>query len=133
MRKIVISLIVVIFLIPVKLGSGDKGIFTRRTKQSFFEIKNIRPDKIFSPNNDGWNDYLEIEYINLEDALIHGKIFDIRGRFVAEMKKSITEEKLIWDGKDKDGNICPSGVYIYQIEITGPESKILNGTCVLVK
>ena len=99
-----------------------------------FVINDIQPhDKIFTPNNDGWNDYLEIVYANPKDGLVYGKIYDIRGALVSDMTKGSVNNSLKWDGKDKNGNSVPGGVYIYQIEITGPESKIINGTCIIAK
>jgi len=40
---------------------------------------------------------------------------------------------LKWAGNDSNGNPAPMGVYIYQIEVTGPENKIISGVIVLIK
>jgi len=52
---------------------------------------------------------------------------------VAGMEKGANEETLKWDGKDASGNPAPGGVYIYQIEVTGPENKVINGTVVVAR
>ncbi len=98
-----------------------------------FGIESIQPDKIFTPNGDGWNDYLEIRYANPRDAFVNGKIYDIRGALVAEMEKRAGEEKLIWDGKDTNGDTVVGGVYIYQIQAVGAENKVINGTVVVAR
>ena len=100
-----------------------------------FEIEEVRPDKIFTPNGDGWNDYLEIQYDNPYDALVKGKIYDIKGRLVANMKKDESKEipRLIWDGNDINNNSVPGGLYIYQVEVSGPENKVIKGTIILVR
>ena len=98
-----------------------------------FEITRIRPDKIFTPNGDGWNDYFEIQYANPKDGSVKGRIYDLRGALVAEMGKGATENSLRWEGKDINGNPAPGGVYIYQIQVTGPEKKVINGTVVVAR
>ena len=98
-----------------------------------FGIESIQPDKIFTPNGDGWNDYLEIHYANPKDAFVNGKIYDVRGVLVAEMEKQAYEETLIWDGKDTNGDTVAGGVYIYQIQVVGAENKVINGTVVVAR
>jgi len=100
-----------------------------------FNITRILPDKIFTPNGDGWNDYLEIQYDNPYDALVKGKIYDIKGRLVADMKKDEREgiDRLIWDGNGLNDNPVTGGLYIYQVEVSGPENKVIKGTIILVK
>jgi len=98
-----------------------------------FGIESIQPDKIFTPNGDGWNDYFEIHYANPRDAFVSGKIYDLRGALIAEMENRADAETLIWDGKDTNGHTMPGGVYIYQIEVVGGENKVMNGTVVVAR
>ena len=100
---------------------------------SSFGIESMQPDKIFTPNGDGWNDYLEIRYANPKDAFVNGKIYDLRGALVAEMEKGAKERTLIWDGKDTNGDTVAGGVYIYQIQAVGAENKVINGTVVVAR
>jgi len=142
MRKIKYSIKVilvssVLFILEcAKLGGrteGDyRGYIDGKFGASSFEIK-VRPDKIFTPNGDGWNDYLEIQYDNPYDALVSGKIYDIKGRLVARMAKEESKERLTWDGNDLNNNPVVGGLYIYQVEVSGPENKVIKGIIVLVR
>jgi hypothetical protein len=98
-----------------------------------FGIESIYPDKIFSPNGDGWNDYFEIQYANPQNACLSGKIYDVKSRFVADMEAGLNGNSFTWDGRDNNGNYVSGGVYIYQLKSSGAEEKVLNGTCVVVR
>jgi gliding motility-associated-like protein len=115
----------------------SKRIGKYRIKKSLratsFVIEGIHPDKIFTPNGDGWNDYIEIQYANPKDGIVSGKIYDLRGALVAGMEKGGNDDTLKWDGKDTNSNPVPGGVYIYQIQVTGPENKVINGTVVVAR
>jgi hypothetical protein len=119
----------------------DAGIVASREKTSLpgivsrdlFGILEIRPGKIFTPNGDGWDDYFEIRYSNPADSIVNGKIFSISGAFVAGMKKDLFNETLIWDGADSNGYTAHSGIYIYQIDVRGGETLILNGAIILAR
>lgn len=58
------------------------------------------------------------------------KIFDLKGRLVAELKAEGGERKLTWDGRDKNGEVLESGIYIYQIQVGG---RYKVGTIVLIR
>ncbi len=100
-----------------------------------FDITSILPDKVFTPNGDGWNDYLEIQYDNPYDALVKGRIYDIKGRLVADMEKDEKNgtPRLIWDGNNINNDSVPGGLYIYQVEVSGPENKVIKGIIILVR
>jgi len=119
------------------VSTKSKRIGSYMIKISFrgisFGIESIQPDKIFTPNGDGWNDYIEIHYANPRDDFVSGKIYDLRGTLISEMEKRAYAETLIWDGKDTNGHTVPGGVYIYQIEVVGDENKVMNGTVVVAR
>jgi gliding motility-associated-like protein len=120
-------------LVSIKSKRIGKYMIKESLRASSFVIESIQPDKTFTPNGDGWNDYFEIQYANPKDGSVSGKIYDLRGALVAGMEKGANEETLMWDGKDANGNPAPGGVYIYQIEVTGPENKVINGTVVVAR
>jgi hypothetical protein len=66
------------------------------------------PMKIITPNGDSVND--EADFNSLTEEI---KIFDITGRKI----RTVSTGK--WDGKDDDGSIVESGVYIYQFKVGG--------------
>jgi len=120
-------------LVSIKSKRIGKYMIKESLRASSFVIESIQPDKIFTPNGDGWNDYFEITYANPKDGNVSGKIYDLRGALVAGMEKGASDYTLKWDGKDANGNPAPGGVYIYQIEVSGPENKVINGTVVVAR
>ncbi|MQY53032.1 MAG: T9SS type B sorting domain-containing protein [Firmicutes bacterium] len=121
-------------LVSIRSKRIGKYMIKESLRASSFVITGTQPDKIFTPNGDGWNDYFEIQYDNPnKDGSVSGKIYDLRGALVAGMKKGANDETLMWDGKDANGNPAPGGVYIYQIEVTGSENKVINGTVVVAR
>jgi CHU domain-containing protein len=71
----------------------------------------LRPaQRIITPNGDGINDTA-----NFGTGIDQVKIFDVRGRRV----RTIPGPSPVWDGKNDDGQVVESGVYIYQYTING--------------
>lgn len=77
---------------------------------------------IFTPNNDGINDYFQI-YGNKDilDHFINVSIFDRYGGVIYKIN-SLKASDLKWDGR-ANGVLLPNGVYTYYIE-TSSSSKI---------
>ncbi|MBI4062796.1 MAG: gliding motility-associated C-terminal domain-containing protein [Elusimicrobia bacterium] len=86
--------------------------------------------KIFTPNNDGWNDIVIFRTENPNKDTLKGYIYDITGALVAHMKPGPEQDSLMWDGNDDLGHAARSGIYIFQIEAGG---KIFNGTVVVAR
>ena len=79
-----------------------------------FEIDSVIPN-VFSPNEDGVNDYFEIPDVELNycfDTDFSIKIFTRWGKKVFEDDKV----NFKWDGKMKNSEPCSDGVYFYNIE-----------------
>jgi len=119
--------------LSIKTKRLGKYAVRRANRSDRFGILSIQPEKTFTPNGDGWNDYFEINFDNPQDANIIGRIYDMRGALVSDMKKGASNISLSWDGKNFDGSPAPGGVYIYQIQVTGTERKVLNGTCIIAR
>ncbi len=86
--------------------------------------------RIFTPNDDGYNDKVLFQVTN--DALLPltGEVFDTLGRKIGDMvpgPSAMSDESLVWDGK-KGGRAVPGGIYIYQIQL-GDE--IMKGTVIV--
>jgi len=104
--------------------------------------------KVFTPNGDGINDITVIEFLLAKvQTDVKIKIFSTDGTLV----RTIEENNLVpsdyrrapkggdqtglpgyWDGKDKDDELVPPGVYIYQVIASTDEKDIIeNGTVVV--
>jgi gliding motility-associated-like protein len=79
---------------------------------------------VFTPNDDGVNDFWEINYTGSETLYI--KIFDRWGRLVYQSNS----RDPAWNGKDTTGAIAPEGQYTYRITIG---KKQYSGTFTLLR
>lgn len=96
-----------------------------------FELTQIWPSKVFTPNADNINDEIHFMFENPKKSVVSGEIFDITGAYVSDMQQGTgVGSSLTWDGKTNSGDIADKGVYIYQIKA---EEKIINGTIILAK
>jgi len=113
-------------------GEGDTEMLAFNISASGFKLDEGYPrPRVFTPNGDGNNEQVTFEYENIDENSIVCWIYDIKGSVVRQLDiVGGGEDKFTWDGKDEDGNIVPSGIYIYQIEVEG---KTINGTIVLAK
>jgi len=94
--------------------------------QSGFRFEKVEP-KIFCPNA---GDEVEFYFKNPNFLEINIKVFAIDGSLVRRNLPQGSIERIVWNGKDKDGRIVKSGIYIYQIEVEG---MIIDGTIVVVR
>ena len=80
----------------------------------------IEPN-IFSPDNDGYNDLLNICYQTTEEnLLVNISIFDNQGRNVKTLERNAllgTNGAFVWDGSNDEGRRCNIGNYIVYIEV----------------
>lgn len=94
---------------------------------------NVFPS-LFTPNGDGLNDRVFIVLENPNNAALHGKIFDVTGRFVSDIPVSAQTNgvgtTLAWAGQDSNGSVVPSGLYIYRIEGDG---RLFTGTVAVAR
>jgi len=114
--------------VSLKTKKGGKYQLRQSMSSLRFALTKVYP-RIFSPNGDGWNDVANFMYEG-NDSGITGKVFDINGAFVSDMARGDTEDSLKWDGKNSDGKVVSSGIYIYQLEA---DKKVFNGTVVVAK
>ncbi len=76
---------------------------------SLFDIDPVIPN-VFTPNNDGINDLLQLRNIPNEYIL---KIFNRWGDIIFE---TLTPNQEFWDGTSKNGKLCIEGVYYYLLQ-----------------
>jgi gliding motility-associated-like protein len=87
--------------------------------------------RVITPNGDQLND---VVYFRFDDTLsglpIEADVFDINGAEMAAMTLNSTETALTWDGKDGNGRVVPSGIYIYSIKLGNHQA---TGTVVVAR
>jgi len=94
--------------------------------------------KVFSPDNDGYEDVLQIRYkMSESDILATISIYDEYGRLIRKLKENeylATEGLFTWDGVSDDGNKASIGQYILFFEVFRPNGGSLfrdKKVCVL--
>ncbi|MFH1725545.1 MAG: hypothetical protein ABII00_13130 [Elusimicrobiota bacterium] len=93
-----------------------------------FDLSNITT-RVITPNNDNKNDAVIFLFDNPAGSAVEGKVYDLRGAYVAPMTAGPQPDTLQWDGR-MNGTVVTSGVYIYQIK---GEGKTFNGTIVVAR
>jgi hypothetical protein len=82
---------------------------------------------VFSPDNDGWNDFATIEYqLTGPGYVANISIFDANGRSVRLLTQNAslsTTGRFVWDGLDDKRNKLPVGMYIILTEIFNSQGK----------
>lgn len=89
---------------------------------------------VFSPNDDGINDLLEIQNFDQEIRLQHFRIFNRWGEEIFDVNVDFQDINPAWDGTQND-RIAENGVYTYQVIllIQDKRKKILTGSVSLIR
>ena len=86
--------------------------------------------KVFSPDDDGYDDELELEYkLSEEGYLLNVAIYDSKGRFIYQLINNETlgiKGLITWDGFI-DGKKVPIGVYILYYKMIGENGASKEG------
>jgi gliding motility-associated-like protein len=93
-------------------------------------LQSVAP-RIFTPNNDGYNDKAVFTFTNDEMLPIAGMIYDISGAEVGPLSPGTDPATtMLWDGKDSNGRPVPGGVYIFKIDFQG---EVITGSVVVAR
>lgn len=78
----------------------------------------------FTPNQDSYNDTLYFDFG--DDAFVNPKanVFTLDGRHVISLTQ-VENKAIVWMGKDKSGNLCLPGAYLFTFEDQG--RKVTSG------
>jgi len=94
--------------------------------------------KTFSPDNDGFEDFLSVNYlVPYNDLTISINIYDANGRFVKKLANNellASEGRILWDGSNFNNARCEMGIYIIEIiGVSASNKKIVKEkmSCVL--
>ena len=94
-------------------------------------------NKTFSPNDDGFQDYLLMHYsVDKKGYLANIFIYDMEGKLVKRLaiNELLSKEGQIkWDGETEEKLVAPVGTYIIYIELIDPDGgvKKFKKLCVL--
>jgi hypothetical protein len=93
--------------------------------------------EVFSPDNDGYNDYVNIYYrFDEPGSIANVTVFDSKGRIVKRLVRNTmlgTEGVFIWDGATGNNTRAAIGIYLIYTEIFDLNGKIykFKNICVL--
>jgi len=125
-----------------KSASQSNGFATPTYKNSQQETSAISnkvwfSNKVFSPDEDGFDDVLQInfEFIN-QDYLANVIVLNERGVVVKRLVKNSNVPKngtFIWDGRNEKGNLNKIGIYVVKFEVFALNGKAdtFERVCVL--
>lgn len=105
------------------------GAATKTSHYSFSvdsaQVATVAPNP-FTPNNDGFNDYVQFDIPALlqQSGAVH--IFNLRGKRIVK----ITNENK-WYGFDENNQLVPPGLYLYMVKIN--DNVTLSGTLTVIR
>ncbi len=76
-------------------------------------------NRFITPNGDSKNENAVIFLSNPQYSDVTGKIYDVQGKFIADMAFDSIVQKLTWDGRNSNGQAARSGVYVFVIQAEG--------------
>lgn len=109
-------------------GYGTPTYANSQSREFLYEENDFVVEPVlFSPDNDGYDDLLNITY-NLKDEDLSGNVFvsDKNGRVVRCLLKGGvlgTSGLLVWDGLDESGQRCRQGRYVLTVEAYNTDGK----------
>ncbi len=87
------------------------------TSVQLYDIGNCTISQGISPNNDGFNDRLDLEFLNDRTGIIQLQIFNRLGTLVFDKTNYINE----WEGQTTDSEELPTGTYYYVLDLQGED------------
>lgn len=120
------------------VGFATPGLPNSQTGTQTEIPDEITPEpKAFSPNGDGYNDGLAINYrFSKPGYIANVRIFDIAGRqirFLVKNQSLAQDGSWLWDGKNESGQKLGIGVYIILVEVFDQEGQVkaIKKTCTI--
>lgn len=85
---------------------------------TLYPIGNCVISQGISPNDDGYNDFLDLTFLNDRTGIKKLQIFNRLGTMVFEQVNYTNQ----WKGQQSNGNDLPTGTYFYVIDLAGNDS-----------
>ncbi|RDK88238.1 gliding motility-associated C-terminal domain-containing protein [Marinirhabdus gelatinilytica] len=85
---------------------------------TLYDVGNCTISQGISPNNDGFNDILDLTFLNDRTGITNLQIFNRLGTLVYEKTNYINE----WQGQTTDNEELPTGTYFYVLDLAGDDS-----------
>lgn len=120
----------------ISVNVRNIGVYQVRATQisTVFRLSQNSPyPRVITPNDASQNNRVFWFFDNPTGDSVSGTIYDIRGAKVCDLAvdgNSPTSNSLVWTGRDSNGSVVPSGVYIYKIT-SGKEKA--TGTVVVAR
>ena len=112
------------------IATGTLRVLASSTTQAE-KIRDLRlSTAVVTPNDDGVNDLLEIEYTLLglpRTVAARLNIHALDGRKVATLAAGAQKsglQRIRWDGRDNSGALLPTGLYLLGLEVEGEAAVI---------
>lgn len=120
------------------VGFATPGLPNSQTgSETVIQDEIIPEPKAFSPNGDGYNDEVSIQFkFNKPGYIGNVRIFDVAGRqvkFLVRNQSLAQEGSWTWDGKSENGQRLNIGVYIILVEVFDQQgnAKVYKKTCTI--
>ncbi len=114
-------------------GFGTPGYKNSQNRQSGSDIGETRinmNNSFFTPNQDGYQDFLEIIYeLDKPGYVANVSIYNARGVFVKQLvKQELLPESgiFIWDGTNEQGARANMGIYVVLAELVHPTGEVIR-------
>ena len=85
---------------------------------SLYPVGNCVISEGISPNGDGFNDSLDLTFLNDRTGIRKIQIFNRLGTLIFEQNNYTNQ----WKGQTNDGNDLPTGTYFYVIDLAGKDA-----------
>lgn len=86
--------------------------------------------KVFSPNQDGTDDVMIIEYsLDNPGYTLNAKVFDASGHFIADIARNelLGSNGIVqWDGIDSENQLADIGIYVIWIELFQSDGQVIQ-------
>ena len=85
---------------------------------TLYPITNCIISEGISPNGDGYNDFLDLTFLNDRTGIRKVQIFNRLGTLIYEQNNYTNQ----WKGQTNDGDELPTGTYFYVIDLAGKDA-----------